>query len=170
MRLLARITQATHAKRLSRRWLVAIAITAAVAVMAPGISHATASQSGASQTSAALTSCRGVTPATLAARGFITNPARTQAGHLWWHRTASGSVCVGTVVEYVQYNATAAKTWRVIIYSAAHPDGKTIASRTFTLRRGWYFWSFRIRQAYPGLTAVCLAASESFGASCVHLG
>jgi len=63
----------------------------------------------------------GVTEAFLPANGFVTNPSRAQGGHLWWHRSADGSVCIGTVIVWVQYNATAAKTWRVIVYSARHP-------------------------------------------------
>ena len=77
-------------------------------------------------------------------------------------------VRVGTVIMWVQYNATAAKTWRVIVYSAKHPGGLTVASRTFTLKRGWYWWGFGIHQAYQDLSAVCVTASESFGMSCVH--
>jgi hypothetical protein len=30
-------------------------------------------------------------------------------------------VCIGTVIMWVRYNTTAAKTWRVIVYSARHP-------------------------------------------------
>ena len=112
--------------------------------------------------------CRGVTQALLPANGFITNPSRAQGGHLWWRRPADGSVCIGTVIMWVQYNATAAKTWRVIVYSARHPGGQTVASRTFTLKRGWYWWGFGVHQAYQGLSAVCVTATESFGMSCVH--
>ena len=102
------------------------------------------------------------------ALGFITNSARTQGGHLWWRRSAAGtSVCIGTVVEWVQYNVTAAKTWRVIVYSAAHPGGQVVASRTFTLGQGWYFWSFGVHQAYSGLSAVSVTADDSFGVSCI---
>ena len=51
--------------------------------------------------------CRGVTPAVFPAQGFITNPARTQGGHLWWRYAGDGtSVCIGTVVQWVQYNVT----------------------------------------------------------------
>ena len=112
--------------------------------------------------------CRGVTQALLPANGFITNPSRAQGGHLWWRRSADGSVCIGTVIMWVQYNATAAKTWRVIVYSARHPGGLTVASRTFTLKRGWYWWGFGVHQAYQGLSAVCVTATELFGMSCVH--
>ena len=78
-------------------------------------------------------------------------------------------MCIGTVIMWVQYNATAAKTWRVIVYSAQHPGGLTVASRTFTLKRGWYWWGFGVHQAYQGLSAVCVTATESFGMSCVAL-
>jgi len=81
-------------------------------LLAPGVSYATASQSAP-----AATACRGVTPATIPAVGFITNPSRAQGGHLWWRPAADGGVCVGSVVEWVQYNTTATKTWRVIAYS-----------------------------------------------------
>ena len=72
--------------------------------------------------------------------------------------------------SWVQYNATATKTWRVIIYSTPHPDGQVVASRTFTLGRGSYFWSFGVHQAYSGLSAVCITADDSFGVSCIHFG
>jgi len=176
-----RNSHAMRSRRVPRRWLPAAVITAAsAAVIIPGISYATASQpshssqlSLSSQTSAfsQAASCKGVTPETFSAEGFITDPPRSQGGHLWWRHEANGtSVCVGTVVEFVQYNATTTKTWRVIIYSAQHPGGQVIASKTFTLRRGWYFSSFRIRHAYPGLTAVCITADDSFAAPCIHLG
>ena len=110
----------------------------------------------------------GVTQALLPANGLITSPGRAQGGHLWWHRSADGSVCVGTVIMWVQYNTTAARTWRVIVYSARHPGGLAVASRAFTLKRGWYWWGFGVHQAYQGLSAVCVTATESFGMSCVH--
>jgi hypothetical protein len=61
-----------------------------------------------------------------------------------------------------------AKTWRVIVYSARHPGGLTVASRAFTLKRGWYWRGFGVHQAYRGLSAVCVTATESFGMSCVR--
>ena len=112
--------------------------------------------------------CRGVTQVLLPANGFITNPSRAQGGHLWWHRSADGSVCIGTVIMWVRYNTTAAKTWRVIVYSARHPGGLTVASRAFTLKRGWYWRGFGVHQAYQGLSALCMTATESFGMSCVR--
>jgi hypothetical protein len=158
--------QATRTRRLTGRWLAAALIAGAVALLAPGVSYATASQS-----SPAAVGCTGVTPAVFPALGFITNSARTQGGHLWWRSSAAGtSVCIGTVVEWVQYNATATKTWRVIIYSTPHPDGQVVASRTFTLGQGSYFWSFGVHQAYSGLSAVCITADDSFGVSCIHFG
>jgi hypothetical protein len=112
--------------------------------------------------------CQGVTQALLTASGFITNPSRTQGGHLWWRRSADGgSVCIGTVIMWVQYNTTAAKTWQVTIYSARHPAGLIVASRTFSLKRGWYWWGFGVHQYYQGLHAVCISATESFGMACV---
>jgi hypothetical protein len=120
---------------------------------------------------AAATGCLGVTPAIFPAQGFITNPNRSQGGHLWWRFAGDGtSVCIGTVVEFVQYNATATKTWRVIVYTTHNPGGVTVAKRTFTLNRGDYFWGFGLHRVFTGLTAVCLAADESFGMSCVHFG
>jgi hypothetical protein len=185
--------------RLSRTWLMAAVITGAVAVLAPGVHYATASpsasashpqaatlaaqtgdqaQANASQTptpqagvaaQAAGPGCLGVTPAVFPAQGFITNPNRSQGGHLWWRFAGDGtSVCIGTVVEFVQYNATATKTWRVIVYTRQNPGGVTVAKRTFTLNRGDYFWGFGVHRVFSGLTAVCLAADESFGMSCVH--
>ena len=165
----------TRTRRLTGRWLAAVVIVGAVALLAPGISYVTASQSSlavpaatAATLDAADTGCLGVTPAVFPAMGFITNPARTQGGHLWWRRLADGSVCIGTVVEFVQYNATAAKTWRVIVFTRQNPGGVTVAKRTFTLNRGDYFWGFGVHRVFTGLTAVCLAADESFGMSCVH--
>ncbi len=185
---------------LSRKWLMAAVITGAVAVLAPGVHYATASpstpavhpqvatlaaqdgadQNGIGQTptpqagpaaQAAATGCLGVTPAIFPAQGFITNPSRSQGGHLWWRFAGDGtSVCIGTVVEFVQYNATATKTWRVIVYTTQNPGGVTVAMRTFTLNRGDYFWGFGLHRVFTGLTAVCLAADESFGMSCVHFG
>jgi hypothetical protein len=115
--------------------------------------------------------CLGVTPAIFPAQGFITNPNRSQGGHLWWRFAGDGtSVCIGTVVEFVQYNATAAKTWRVIVYTNQNPGGVTVAKRTFTLNRGDYFWGFGVHRVFSGLTAVCLTADDSFGMSCVHFG
>ena len=183
---------------LSRKWLMAAVITGAVAVLAPGVRYATASpsapaahpqvatlaaQNGADQNGiqqtptpqagtaaqAAATGCLGVTPAIFPAQGFITNPGRSQGGHLWWRFAGDGtSVCIGTVVEFVQYNTTATKTWRVIVYTNQNPGGVTVAKRTFTLNRGDYFWGFGVHRVFSGLTAVCLAADESFGMSCVH--
>jgi hypothetical protein len=120
---------------------------------------------------AAAAGCRGVTPAVFPAQGFIANPNRTQGGHLWWRFAGDGtSVCIGTVVEFVQYNVTTAKTWRVIVYTAQNPGGVTIARQTFTLGRGVYYWSFGVHRVFSGLSAVCLTATESFGMSCVHFG
>jgi hypothetical protein len=164
-------------RRLPAKWLAAMLITAAVALLAPGTTYVTAGRSSttaATTATAAMTAattaagCRGVTQAFLPANGFITNPSRAQGGHLWWRRSADGSACIGTVIMWVQYNATAAKTWRVIVYSARHSGGLTVASRTFTLKRGWYWRGFGVHQAYQGLSAVCVTATESFGMSCVH--
>lgn len=176
----ARIDQALRRRRLPAKWLAAALITAAVALLAPGTSYVTAGRSSAAAaaTTAATTAaarttaagCRGVTQALLPAYGFITNPSRAQGGHLWWHRSADGSVCIGTVIMWVQYNTTAAKTWRVVVYSARHPGGLTVASRAFTLMRGWYWWGFGVHQAYQGLSAVCVTATGSFGTSCVRFG
>src|SRR5205823_5750166 len=150
--------------------LAAALITAAVALLAPGTTYVTAGRSGtATATAAAVTSaaataaatsavaagCRGVTEALLPANGFITNPSRAQGGHLWWHRSADGSVCIGTVIMWVRYNTAVAKTWRVIAYSARHPGGLTVASRAFTLKQGWYWRGFGMHRAYQGLSAVC---------------
>jgi hypothetical protein len=179
--------------RLSRTWLMTAVITGAVAVLAPGVHYAMAgpsvpashpqgatlaAQTGATQTptpqagtaaQAAVPGCLGVTPAIFPAQGFITNPNRSQGGHLWWRFAGDGtSVCIGTVVEFVQYNATATKTWRVIVYTSQNPGGVTVAKRTFTLKRGDYFWGFGVHRVFSGLTAVCLTADESFGMSCVH--
>jgi hypothetical protein len=169
--------QATLIWRLPRKWLAAALITAGLALLAPGVSYVTASPSGPPATHQAATlaaqiatdGCRGVTPAVFPAQGFITNPARTQGGHLWWRHAGDGtSVCIGTVVEWVQYNVTTTKTWRVIVYTAQNLGGVTIARQTFTLGRGVYFWGFGVHQVFSGLSAVCLTATESFGMTCVQ--
>ena len=160
-------SRAGRTRRLSRRWLAAALITGTVALLAPGVSYATAQN--AAQSGPAATGCTGVTPAIIPALGFITNPNRSQGGHLWWRSSADGtSTCIGTVVEFVEYTVTATKTWRVIVYSAQHPGGQVVASRTFTLGRGFYFWSFGVHQVYPGLSAVCITADDSFGVPCLH--
>jgi hypothetical protein len=51
---------------------------------------------------------------------------------------------------------------------ARYPGGLTVVSRTFTLGRGSYFWSFGVHQAYSGLSAVCLTADDSFGVPCIR--
>ena len=76
-------------------------------------------------------------------------------------------MCIGTVVQWVQYNVTTAKTWRVIVFTAQNPGGVTVARQTFTLGRGVYFWSFGVHRVFSGLSAVCLTAAESFGMSCL---
>ncbi len=113
--------------------------------------------------------CTGVTPAVIPALGFIGNPQRTQGGHFWWRGSAAGdTVCVGTVVEWVDYAAQSTKTWEVIAYSASQPGGQVVAERTFTLQPGWYSWQFGVHQAFTGLQAVCITATDSFGQPCVR--
>lgn len=164
-------------RRLPAKWLAAMLITTAVALLAPGATYVTAgwSSTAATTTTTATTTaattaagCRGVTQALLPANGFISNPSRAQGGHLWWHRSADGGVCIGTVIMWVQYNTTAARTWRVIVYSARHPGGLTVASRAFTLKRGWYWRGFGVHRSFQDLSAVCVTATESFGMSCVQ--
>ena len=155
---------APRTRRLPGRWLAALLIAGAVALLAPGVSSATASQSSTAASNAA-SGCRGITPAIIPATGFIADPARDQGGHFWWRwHAASRSVCIGTVVEWVRYTATATKTWNVTIYDALHLGGQVAAQQTFTLGRGWYYWSFGVHQAYKGLHAVCVTAVGSFGA------
>jgi hypothetical protein len=154
-------------KRLPGRWLAAALITAMMALVAPDISYAATT----SQPRPAPAGCIGITPAAFPVAGFITNNSRTEGGHFWWRRLKTGNrVCLGTVVESVQYNSTATKTWKVIIYSVQNPHGQIVAHVTFTLDRGSYSWKFRIRHAYAGLSAVCVTADDSFGTSCVHFG
>lgn len=159
-------------RRLPAKWLAAMLITTAVALLAPGVTYVTAGRSSTTAAATAATTtaagCRGVTEALLPANSFITNPSRAQGGHLWWHRSADGSVCIGTVIMWVQYNTTAARTWRVIVYSAQHPGGLTVASRAFTLKQGWYWRGFGVRRSFQDLSAVCVTATESFGMSCVQ--
>lgn len=189
MRPVPRTSHALRSGRLPGKWLPALLIAVAAALLAPGIMWATASHdsqpSQATQASlvsaaspvnatspagATAGSCKGITPATFPAQGFITGPAHIQGGHMWWRSMGSAGVCIGTVVEQVWYTTTATKIWKVTIFSARHPRGQVAARATFTLRRGFYFWTFRIRHAFTGLSAVCLTADSSFGTSCVHFG
>jgi len=167
VRRLLRARSAARSRLLPGRWLAALLSIGVMALLVPGVSYATASQSG--RAGPAVAGCLGVTPAVIPALGFVTNPSRAQAGHLWW-RPEPGGVCVGTVVEWVQYNTAATKTWRVIVYSARHPDGQVVAQQTFTLGRGWYWWSFGVHQVFAGLSAVCVTADDSFGVPCLHFG
>jgi hypothetical protein len=168
VRRILRTRPATRSGRLSGRWLAALLISGLMALLIPVVSQATTSQASPAAMTADV-GCRGVTPAVIPALGFITNPSRTQAGHLWW-RAEPGGICIGTVVEWVQYNTTATKTWRVIVYSAQHPGGQVVAEQTFTLGQGWYWWSFGVHQVFAGLSAVCITADESFGVPCLHFG
>lgn len=173
-------SNAPRIRRPSGRWMAALLITATVALLAPGVSWTAASRpsqpsqatlsSEASLASTTAASCKGITPASFPAQGFITGPAHTQGGHMWWRSLGAAGVCVGTVVEQVWYTTTATKTWKVIIYSARHPGGLVVARATFTLRPGFYFWGFRIRHAFQGLSAVCITADRSFGRPCVSFG
>lgn len=164
--------------------VLAAGAVAAAALLVPGVSYANASQSGATVSNATasqsvpavsnatasqsvVAGCRGVTPAVFPAFGFITDPARTQGGHLWW-RSAAGGVCIGTVVEWVQYNTTATKTWRVIVYTTEYPGGRTVAQQSVTAGRGWSSRDFGVHLAFRGLTAVCLTADEAFGSACIE--
>ena len=156
-----------RARRLPRRWAVAAAVAAATAVLSPAITYATASQASPAAP-ASQQSCRGLTEELLPATGFISDQERDSGGHFWWRAEPENSVCVGTVVEYVQYNVTATKTWQVTVYDTQNPNGLTVGTETFTLNAGWYLWPFRVREAFAGLSAVCVAATDSFGSSCVH--
>jgi hypothetical protein len=176
VRRILRTRPATRPGRLSGRWLAALLITGTVALLVPGVSYATASQSSpvtqsapASRSASASAGCLGVTPAVIPALGFITDPSRSQAGHLWWQSEAGG-VCIGTVIEWVQYNTLATKTWRVIVYSTQDPNGQVVAQQTFTLGPGWYWWSFGVHQVFSGLSAVCITADDSFGVPCLYFG
>ena len=107
-RLAPRPEAAPRRGRLAGRWLAALLVTGVLALLVPSVSFATASQSRSVTATAATAStadaavgCRGVTPAVFPAVGFITNPGRSQGGHLWW-RPATGGTCIGTVIEWVQ--------------------------------------------------------------------
>ena len=157
------------------RYLVALAgglALALAALLVPGRTPPAATLASSSvPASSPAAACTGVTPAVIPALGFIANPGRTQGGHFWWRGSAAtGSVCVGTVVEWVHYTARSAKTWDVIVYSAQHPDGQVAAERTYTLSPGWYWWPFGVHQAYAGLQAVCITATDGFGEPCVRFG
>jgi hypothetical protein len=117
-------------------------ITAAVALLAPGVTYETAAGPaprrgnngchGGDNDSSSSSRLPG-RHAGAAPGGRLHHQSEpVQGGHLRWHRSAGGSVCIGTVIMWVQYNTAAARTWRVIVYSARHPGGLTVASRTFT--------------------------------------
>ena len=76
--------RAPRGGRLAGRWLVALLITGAVALLAPGVSYASSPPAPAPTAPAAADGCRGTTPAVFPARGFIADVARDQGGHLWW--------------------------------------------------------------------------------------
>jgi len=59
---------APRTRRLPGRWLAALLIAGAVALLAPGVSNATASQSSTAASNAA-SGCRGITPAIIPATG-----------------------------------------------------------------------------------------------------
>jgi hypothetical protein len=165
----------TRTRRLTAALIAAaVALSALLALLAPGVSYAAAGQStGSAQARSspalAVDGCTGATQAVFPAVGFITDPDRSQAGHLWWRPEADG-VCIGTVVEFVQYNTTATKTWRVIVYSAGYPRGQVVAARTFSLGPGWYYFGFGVHQVFSGLSQVCITADDSFGVSCTDVG
>jgi hypothetical protein len=164
-------------RRVRGKWVALVTVMAGLLV--PGIGYATSSMASpapashaslqlASQSSAASDSCRGVHQVAFPSVGFITNPERSQGGHTWWRLEPDGSVCIGTVAAWVQYNVSATRTWQVIVYSAQHPQGQVVASKTFALSAGWYLYGFKVRQAYQGLTQVCITANDVFGTSCIH--
>ena len=79
MRRLLRARPAARTRLLPGRWLAALLITGVMALLVPGVSYATASQSSpASQSSrrppVGRRGCLGVTPAVIPALGFVTNP------------------------------------------------------------------------------------------------
>jgi hypothetical protein len=160
--------------RLPFRFLAALVVTATVGLLAPVVSYAADQAPAAAVTTAERSApmgvhCVGVHPVAFNAQGFISDPARDQGGHLWWRLTAHGTrVCIGTVVEWVQYNTVATKTWMVTIYTKNDPGGQVVAQLTATLRPGWYLSMFHIRKSYAGLTAVCITASDSFGKPCIQ--
>jgi hypothetical protein len=104
--------------------------------------------------------CLGITRIAIPPQGVITNAAGTEAGHLWW-RDAGGGTCIGTVVEDVQVTATAPTlTLRVIVFDTADPGGLTVARQQIAAAPGPVTRAYSIHQVFPGLTAVCLAATS----------
>jgi hypothetical protein len=169
----AHAAPARRARRVPRRTggtMAALLVIGLIALLTQTAGVTATATPAARASAAADTSCTGVTPGFISPAGFITNSDRTQGGHLWWRGSPSGGTCIGSVIEWVQYNTTMTKTWRVIIYSAGHPGGQVVAQQTFTLGRGWYWWSFGVHQVFTGLTAVCLTATDSFGTACLDFG
>ena len=135
----------------------AAAVPLALAVLAVTGGPAATPAYAASQ---AVPGCTGITQAQIPAQGTITNPAGNEGGHLWWRDTGGGT-CVGTVVENVQLTAAAPSlTLRVIVYDAADPGGLTVARQQIAAAPGPATRAFGIHRAFPGLTAVCLAATS----------
>ena len=160
--------RAPRGGRLAGRWLVALLITGAVALLAPGVSYASSQPAPAPTAPAAADGCRGITPAVFPAQGFIADVARDQGGHLWWRGAPDGVItCIGTVVEFVHYTSLQAKTWQVTAYDARHPGGQVAARQTFTEAPGWWYWPFPVHRAYQDLRKVCLTATDAFGTSCI---
>ncbi len=119
----------------------------------------------ASAASSAPAGCLGVTEIAIPAQGMITNVTGTEGGHLWW-RDAGTGICVGTVIEDVQATAaTPTLTLRVIVYDTADPGGLTVARQQIAAAPGPVTGTFGIHQVFPGLTAVCLAATSPAGLS-----
>lgn len=106
------------------------------------------------------TGCKGVTLAVIPAQGVISNAAQTEGGHLWSQESGSGT-CIGTVIEDVQFAASApTRTLRVIVYTTGDPGGLTVARTQVTSAPGSVSQAFGVHQVFAGLTAVCLAATS----------
>ena len=146
----------------------ATALGATAAMLLTPASPSAAASHARQAATAASSSCSASTYAALTPSGDMSNPPRTEGGHFWW-RNAGTDVCIGTLRIWVHYRARATKTWRGYAYfgNPSNGDKVPIASRTFTLNPGWYFWDFPLHRLFnEGLSLVCAGASHTAGIAC----
>jgi hypothetical protein len=109
--------------------------------------------------------CIGHTKQVSPARGDISNPNHGDGGYFFKtdHDQTDpygDRVCIGSVRMWVHYTSRATKTWRV------HVGSSVVASKTFTLGPGYYYWDFSVHREFWDPTSVCLGATNTPGYSC----
>jgi len=147
--------QAARPQAAAAMWLPRL-ITAAVALLRAG--HGFVRPAGSSAHDGGTTARRrgateprpaaGAYPGVPPGERLHHQPEPGPGGHLWCgaRRTAA---CVRDGHHVGDTTRPPAKTWRVIVYSAGtgRPD---VAGRSFTLKRGWYWWGFGVHPAHQG--------------------